>query len=468
MHEEQIECESNVFKSFENVILDFKQDELLIRSRLTKKCITIHDNHLGGCSIESRSQSTNEQKYISVLYFQETISKGQITNKIKTFEISCTDEAQTERICSLIRYKALPSKLKIAEHEKKGINEARAIYVIINPECGSKTSVSIFRNEVAPYLKYGNFTATEVISNSNEHLLDVSEKILELSEDIIMVVGGDGTFHNVLNGLYRQKLDDKHIDKSFILIPAGSGNALVASVLQQSNLTFCIENCIYSLLKGCPDKLCASEVNVSFLSGERSGQAQSILSFLNLTWGTIADVDIESECCKFMGKHRFIPFAIKNILIRKKRKVKVFFKPSEEKDSPDSNDDIDFSLLGSEEGENYRTVFISQVKCLTSSIVISEKINLGFSGYILGVIRGHASAIQIARCLCTTAFHDLYQEERSKSKDENLWLDIREIRGFKMETDGGKLVIDGEFIFEGKFSLTMKILPYQFNYISIT
>ena len=90
----------------------------------------------------------------------------------------------------------------------------------------------------------------------------------------------------------------KTIKKPIGIVPAGSGNGLVASILHEKHElsdTHHQVNAMFRFLKGKSRPLDITHVKV--------GQ-QEYYSFLSVSWGVLADIDINSEILRFLGETR--------------------------------------------------------------------------------------------------------------------------------------------------------------------
>ncbi len=114
----------------------------------------------------------------------------------------------------------------------------------------------------------------------------------------ILLIGGDGIMFEVINALMHRNDWRKAIKTPLGLIPAGSGNGLVASLLHEKdelNVSNQQVNSMFRFLKGSARPLDITYVKI--------GQLE-YYSFLSVSWGALADVDINSEVLRFMGESR--------------------------------------------------------------------------------------------------------------------------------------------------------------------
>ena len=130
---------------------------------------------------------------------------------------------------------------------------------------------------------------------------------LKLDEyDGFLILGGDGTFHEVVNGML-ERCDSTTLPIG--LIPGGSGNSL----LHDLDLV---------------DPMLAAEAIVSqntrFIDVARIEMNQMVMYSANLIgWGLVTDVGRRSEMFRRLGTSRYTISSIVEILLRKTRRARL-------------------------------------------------------------------------------------------------------------------------------------------------
>lgn len=100
--------------------------------------------------------------------------------------------------------------------------QEKPVAVIYNPSSGSKTNI---RGKIEAKLSEHGISASFFETKRYMHAWQLAEEEIDLSQYSALVgVGGDGTLHEVINGMLMRK-DGKRLPVS--LIPNGSGNDLV-------------------------------------------------------------------------------------------------------------------------------------------------------------------------------------------------------------------------------------------------
>ena len=128
--------------------------------------------------------------------------------------------------------------------------------------------------------------------------------------DVIVTIGGDGMYYEVLNGILN-RADGQHIIKTLPLmpVPGGTGNGLVKSILHETNEDYSVVNATFAVLRGEPAPLDLAYVQT---------QSQHHYSFLLLGWGLISDIDILSETMRCLGEPRMYIAAVYFIMLKRR------------------------------------------------------------------------------------------------------------------------------------------------------
>ncbi|KAK1426412.1 hypothetical protein QVD17_15083 [Tagetes erecta] len=104
--------------------------------------------------------------------------------------------------------------------------------VILNPRSGRGRSSKVFHNLVEPIFKLAGFKLEVVKTTSAGHARNLASNVdFSTCPDGIICVGGDGIVNEVLNGLLCRDNQKEGISIPIGIIPAGSDNSLVWTVL---------------------------------------------------------------------------------------------------------------------------------------------------------------------------------------------------------------------------------------------
>ncbi|WCJ38947.1 long-chain base (LCB) kinase 1 [Euphorbia peplus] len=104
--------------------------------------------------------------------------------------------------------------------------------VILNPRSGRGRSSKVFHGIVEPIFKLAGFKLEVVKTSSAGHAKNLASTVdISTCPDGIICVGGDGIINEVLNGLLSRDNQKEGISIPIGIIPAGSDNSLVWTVL---------------------------------------------------------------------------------------------------------------------------------------------------------------------------------------------------------------------------------------------
>lgn len=175
----------------------------------------------------------------------------------------------------------------------QGVKFGKKAYVLVNPKSGPGNGVSKWEKEARPLFDAARMTYDVVILKKGGEATDLVHNLDIKDYDTIVAVSGDGTPHEIFNGLARRPDASKALRECPIShIPAGSGNALALN-LYGSNKP---EAAALAIVKGH-----ITEIDlVSITQGDKR-----YLSFLSQALGIIAESDLGTEHLRWMGATRF-------------------------------------------------------------------------------------------------------------------------------------------------------------------
>ena len=167
------------------------------------------------------------------------------------------------------------------------------ILIIINPESGKK-KYDTYHNAIIkqfPLCKFTVFRSLHI--NHIFHYAFHNKEIIE-KQDIVFIIGGDGTFHLILNAFYQN-----NISKPFMIFPAGSGNGIYKSIIYTYGKKNMGVNSYISLCKDGSSKL----MDVIDITNDSNDKI--LKSILGVSWGIISDIDINTEWMRRIGSFRY-------------------------------------------------------------------------------------------------------------------------------------------------------------------
>nr|XP_044600282.1 sphingosine kinase 1 isoform X3 [Equus asinus] len=177
------------------------------------------------------------------------------------------------------------------------------VLVLLNPCGGKGKALELFRSHVQPLLAQEDVSFKLLLTAERRNHARELVRAEELGHwDALVVMSGDGLMHEVVNGLMERPDWETAIQKPLCSLPAGSGNALAASVNHYAGFEQVTDE---DLLTNCTLLLCRRLLAPMNLLSLQTASGLRLFSVLSLAWGFIADVDLESEKFRCLGEVRF-------------------------------------------------------------------------------------------------------------------------------------------------------------------
>lgn len=186
---------------------------------------------------------------------------------------------------------------------------ARRVLVVVNPAGGTGTALKIWKRDTEPMLQAADVSYTLLITERANHARDYVAREDVRAFSSVLVIGGDGLIFEVVSGIMSRP-DRDVVLKNMPLapIPGGSGNGLAMSVMFECGEVCTPEIATFVALKGTPALLDVCTATTT---------SASHFSFLSLSWGMVADVDINSESMRWMGEARFTVSGLGRVIAKK-------------------------------------------------------------------------------------------------------------------------------------------------------
>lgn len=246
---------------------------------------------------------------ISVVVWYSELSRKKVEKPkrllLKTRKITCGTRLEAMQIVRFVRNWATWG----------GRCGERRLVAVINPASGKQRGGKTFSKFVKPILEgvcgytliwhetKGPQDATSFISN----LKDVS------SCSALVVVGGDGTVHECLQGLLSRTDWEKAAKVPIIQLPTGSGNGLAASTGMWDVATG-----VHAICKG-------NVVPMDIMSVVQG--SNRFFSFMGLSYGAGSTIDIGTENLRWMGETRFTVGGLLEVLKKSRYGLKFAYLP---------------------------------------------------------------------------------------------------------------------------------------------
>lgn len=399
---------------------------------------------------------------ITAVYFDEkhsnlvVVSFPQVKARCHSFCVPCGKERvhSRERGIDLVLHIAEKSK---AEMWRQGIADAvdgatpgkyrvdesnRKMLVIISPTSGRGQGNEIFYESVRPVLDASRIDYQIVRTEVAMHAVRVVAE-LDLSElSGILVVGGDGMVFEVLQGLHRRVDREKALQIPLGIVPAGSGNGLAASIHHITGEPINDPvSAAFAVARGRTEDLDLWNVT----SMVNSAVGPSAVGCLSLTYGFIADLDLESEKWRCLGGARFTAGAIVRTIFLRKYTARLSYLPIETYDIESASGTQSIPPIDKALPETWKTlsgkfilVWALNVTHGASDAIAAPAQKLKSGVIDLLIVRDH-SRFKLAKGLLGLETGEHINHEA---------FETLRVRAFRLEPDvdevTGPIVVDGE------------------------
>ena len=178
-------------------------------------------------------------------------------------------------------------------------------YLIVNPMSGHKKGHSILE-KIKPVFEKGNIELVIDISTHQNHPFELAKTKPLDGIDAICIVGGDGTFHEVINGLLNRQ-DKMRLPLGFI--PAGTGNSMMHDM-------DCLDpiEAVHRILASRIGKLDIIEIMAN---------SEVIHSFNILGWGIPVSINKLAEKMRWLGGQRYNVASLIEVMKNKTQHVEI-------------------------------------------------------------------------------------------------------------------------------------------------
>ena len=285
------------------------------------------------------------------------------------------------------------------------------VCLIINPNSGKKKGLKIFES-IKPVLDKNQINYELIQTKRIGHAISISNKLKIEDYDGLIMIGGDGTFHEIVSGLMNRK-DQKKIPIG--VIPGGSGNSFLYHLRKDPKATL---KEIIKFKKRYIDVIQVKTKNNLFYS-------------INLVgWGLITDVGKNSEKYRWLGTSRYTLVSLIEIIKNKTRRATL--------------------KIGNKEYNNTFTFIIAcNTKYVGKGMYMAPKADVSDGLLDLIVVKGNLS-----RTLLFKTLPKLFKG--THITDPNVT--YHQVSNFSLITEEEHLLnIDGEL--KGKTPIDVKIIP---------
>lgn len=243
----------------------------------------------------------------------------------RQFEVAATEDFAFVR--SVVRGIRCLANLGHHKSGSKGSGpRPRRYLVVMNPFSGTGQGQRIYDSTVKPMFAQAGIDHDLCVTQHGGHAMDRMASSLgdsrhdseaecdeqaesrDLSSyDALIAMGGDGMLWELQQGILARHDSEIILKKlSFGIIGCGTCNGLAATLLHWANEKYSPLESTYMICKG--------QIGPMDLSRYETLSGKIYTGFLTFSWAFIADVDLDSECLRFLGALRTDIWAAYRIL----------------------------------------------------------------------------------------------------------------------------------------------------------
>ena len=195
----------------------------------------------------------------------------------------------------------------------RALDPKKELVFVMNPMSGRGRGEAIWDAVVRPILSASGSRFRMVATEGPKHATEVARSLDPAATEAIVVLGGDGTVHEVLQGLMGRPDWEVSSKMPLAQVPTGSGNALAGCAGTSTPV-----EAMLAVLKGRPAALDVASI---FQPPRRH------FSFLSSYMGLLSNLDVGTDHLRWMGEARFTYGGARELLKGSKHMARVAFVP---------------------------------------------------------------------------------------------------------------------------------------------
>ncbi|KAI8618529.1 ATP-NAD kinase-like domain-containing protein [Chytriomyces sp. MP71] len=203
-----------------------------------------------------------------------------------------------------------------------GFTGSKPMLLFVNPFGGVKEAVKIYTSVISPMLDIAGIPHERVDTIEHGHAEKVM-KTVELSKySAFIAVSGDGVLHEIVNGMLSRP--DWRAART---IPVGTVGAGSSNAMNRNLGHMFPEYAVLSIIKG-------HTRSMDVLSVTLHESKKVVFTHLNTTWAFIADVDIESDRFRWIGREKVTLSALLRLARLRRYRAHIGIQPFNPNDPP--------------------------------------------------------------------------------------------------------------------------------------
>jgi len=195
--------------------------------------------------------------------------------------------------------------------------EVHRILMLYNPFSGSQKGAKIAGNAISLFSSYG-IQVHDVPLQRKGHAEEICTTLDFTGIDVLVALGGDGTFHECVNGLMRRPDHSLLLSRMpLALIAGGTGNSFALELHGETHVNEAVQH----ILRGV-----SAPIDVARMTFPLKEDMQEIYSFNSIHWGLGSKVNLQAEKLRWMGNAaRYTTAALMSIINGEKERAVVTF-----------------------------------------------------------------------------------------------------------------------------------------------
>lgn len=184
------------------------------------------------------------------------------------------------------------------------IVDVKRVLLVYNPNAGKRQAEPILQRVVLPGLRQRGIECEVIATERVGHARDIGMTADLAGYQAAVTLGGDGTYHELVNGILARK-DSQRLPVS--LIPLGSGNGLAATLRQNMKRRgeeISVWTEMDAVLQWSLDRISGGRVAAVDLL-EVEVMNRRLAAVMQVYVGLMAEVDVVAEPLRWMGPARF-------------------------------------------------------------------------------------------------------------------------------------------------------------------
>lgn len=226
--------------------------------------------------------------------------------ELDQFDLTIKYAQQLKNRCVVAYVNYALTDKSLHEHAKRWVerllsrayppNTARSkrIKVLINPFGGQGNAQKLWQREIEPLFAAARCEVDVEKTAYRGHAAEIAEQLDVDAYDVVACASGDGTPHEVFNGLAKQKNARAALGKvAVVQLPCGSGNAMSLNFNGTGDSPSLAALAVVKGVRTPFDLVCITQGTKTYYS------------FLSQAVGIIAETDLGTENLRWMGPVRF-------------------------------------------------------------------------------------------------------------------------------------------------------------------